>query len=58
MKIRGKKLNFLICVLLCIFLLVGGGLGYYFGVYTRDFKVTKGDVFSKVYPGDFYEARV
>ena len=55
MKNKKKKLKILICVLLCICLLAGGGLGYYFGVYTRDFKVTKGDVFSKVYPGDFYE---
>lgn len=55
MKNKKKKLKILISVLLCICLLAGGGLGYYFGVYTRDFKVTKGDVFSKVYPGDFYE---
>lgn len=41
---------------LCICLAAGGAAGWYFGSYTKDFKVTKGDVFSEVYPGDFYEA--
>lgn len=42
----------------CIFVLclvAGGTVGWYFGVYTKDFKVTKGDVFSEVYEGDFYK---
>lgn len=40
---------------LCVCLAAGGAAGWYFGSYTKDFKVTKGDVFSEVYPGDFYE---
>lgn len=55
MLYKKRKRRILLCVLLCVCLVVGGGVGYYFGVYTRDFKVTKGDVFSQVYPGDFYE---
>lgn len=41
---------------LCVCLAAGGAAGWYFGSYTKDFKVTKGDIFSEVYKGDFYEA--
>lgn len=41
--------------LICVCLAAGGIAGWYFGVYTKDFKVTKGDVFASIYPGDFYE---
>lgn len=40
---------------LCLCLAAGGAAGWYFGSYTKDFKITKGDVFSEVYKGDFYE---
>lgn len=40
---------------LCLCLAAGGAAGWYFGSYTKDFKTTKGDVFSEVYKGDFYE---
>lgn len=40
---------------LCLCLAAGGAAGWYFGSYTKDFKITKGDMFSEVYKGDFYE---
>lgn len=52
---RNKKLMKAGAAALCLCLAVGGTAGWYFGTYTKDFKVTKGDVFSEVYPGDFYE---
>lgn len=55
MKNRGKKVKVFVCILLGVCLVISGGIGYYFGVYAHDYKVTRGDVFSQVYPGDFYE---
>ncbi len=40
---------------LCLCLAAGGAAGWYFGSYTKDFKITKGDMFSEVYKGDFCE---
>lgn len=40
---------------LCLCLAAGGTAGWYFGSYTKDFKITKGEVFPTVYQGDFYE---
>ncbi len=56
MKIRKKRWIACGAVLAAICLVTGGTAGWYFGVYTKDFKVTKGEVFSEVYLGDFYEA--
>lgn len=53
---RNKKLLKAGIAALCLCLAAGGTAGWYFGSYTKDFKVTKGDVFSEVYKGDFYEA--
>lgn len=50
-----KKMAIPICVAAAVALIAGGGAGFYFGVYARDFKVTSGDIFTQVYPGDFYE---
>lgn len=51
-----KKRQLLGAGILLVTLTAGAATGYYFGVYTKDFKVTKGDVFSQVYTGDFYES--
>ena len=53
---KNRKKRWLACgaVFAAICLAAGGTAGWYFGVYTKDFKVTKGEVFSEVYPGDFY----
>lgn len=50
-----KRLKTAILCILMLCLIAGGTAGWYFGVYTKDFKVTKGDIFSEVYEGDFYE---
>lgn len=50
-----KKIVIPVCVITAAALLTGAGIGLYFGVYARDFKVTSGDIFPEVYPGDFYE---
>ncbi len=50
-----KKIVIPVCVITAAALLAGAGIGLYFGVYARDFKVTSGDIFPDVYPGDFYE---
>lgn len=53
-RVFGKAGKRLLAALLCALLAVGGIAGWYFGVYTKDFKATSGDVFSEVYEGDFY----
>ncbi len=52
---RNKKLFKVGAAVLCLCLTAGGTAGWYFGSYTKDFKITKGEVFSEVYKGDFYE---
>ncbi len=53
---KNRKKRWIACgaVFAAICLAVGGTAGWYFGVYTKDFKVRKGEVFSEVYPGDFF----
>ena len=41
-----KRLKTAILCILVLCLIAGGTAGWYFGVYTKDFKVTKGDIFS------------
>ena len=53
-KTLGKTAKRHIAAAVSILLVTGGAAGWYFGVYTKDFKVTSGDVFSEVYEGDFY----
>lgn len=53
-KTLGKTAKRLIAAAVSILLVTGGAAGWYFGVYTKDFKVTSGEVFSEVYEGDFY----
>lgn len=50
-----KKIVIPVSIIAAVAVLIGGGAGFYFGVYNRDFKVSSGDVFSEIYPGDFYE---
>lgn len=52
---RNKKLLKAGIAALCLCLATGGTAGWYFGSYTKDFKITEGNVFSEVYEGDFYE---
>ncbi|MGN0571017.1 MAG: glycoside hydrolase family 28 protein [Candidatus Fimenecus sp.] len=55
MKGKNRRLT-AACICFFVLCLVAGGIaGWYFGMYTKDFKVTKGEVFSEVYEGDFYE---
>lgn len=49
-----KRLKTAILCILVLCLAVGGPVGWYFGVYTKDFKVTKGEIFTEVYEGDFH----
>lgn len=55
-KTLGKTAKRLIAAAVSILLVTGGAAGWYFGVYTKDFKVTSGEVFSEVYEGDFMPA--
>lgn len=50
-----RKTKICIICILVLCLVSGGTAGWYFGIYQKDFKVTKGDVFSEVYEGDFYK---
>ncbi len=49
-----RRTQKILAALLCTALLAGAAAGWYFGVYTKDFKVTSGDIFTEVYEGDFY----